>query len=735
MNSPIGQPVDRVDGRIKVTGAARYAADHNLDRIAYGYLVLSTIARGTITSMDTTAATRAPGVLAVYTPFNPLPLFTYPSEQNDELHPPLRDTNVRYYGQAIGFVVAETFEQARDAVALIDIRYAQQPARVSFVDGIPNATPPPSGAPTVDILEPRFTTIDEALAASEVTITATYTSSPENHVAMEPHATVASWAGEYLTIYTVSQGVRLVVDRLATTLAVAKENIHVINPHVGGGFGNKWGMWAQMPLAAAAARALGRPVKSVLTREQVFSIVGHRPPTSQTVTLGARRDGTLTAIKHDGISSKSESNGFRESPANTSLNVYASPNIHVGRKIVTLDVPVTTIMRAPSDTNGAFAQESALDELAFALGLDPLEVRLRNYATVKPDNRKPWSSKHLDECYRLGAERFGWSRRNPTPRAVTDGDWFVGMGMATCTFNAGKSSASIKIRLQADGTAIVAGTGADLGTGQSTVFSILGADKLGIPVHRVIPRIGDSATPPAANAGGSSSTSTNGPAVQLAAEAATTALLQLAASHERSPFRGTGVRYENGDVKAGGVSMSFGTLLQTCDVPAVEATATSPRNENSTVSYRSFGAHFCEVRVHRLTAEPRVSRWLSVIDAGTIVNAKTAHSQIAGAVIMGIGSALLEDMRMDATGRFASGNLQSYLVPVNADIPPIDVHFLDYPDTTLSTLGARGIGELGIVGVASAVADAVHNATGKRVRDLPITLEKLIDISCAKAPS
>lgn len=730
MSSPIGQPVDRVDGRIKVTGAARFAADHNLDRLTYGYLVTSTIARGTIASMNTEAALAAPGVLAVYTPFNPLPLFTYPSEQNDERHAPLQTTDVRYFGQAIGLVVAETFEQARDAVALIDIRYNGQPAKVSFVDELPNATPPPSGAPVTEILQPEFPTIDAALAASEVRITATYLTPAENHVAMEPHATVASWAGDFLTIYTVSQGVRLVVDRLATTLGVEKAKIHVINPHVGGGFGNKWGMWAQMPLAAAAARALGRPVKAVLTREQVFSIVGHRPPTSQTITLGARRDGTLIAIKHEGISSKSVSNGFRETPATTSLNVYASPNIYVGRKIVTLDVPVTTIMRAPSDSNGSFAQECALDELAFALGIDPLDVRLRNYATVKPDNKRPWSSKHLDECYRVGAERFGWSRRNPRPRAMVDGNWFVGMGMSSFTFNAGKSSASIKVRLQSDGTAIVAGTGADLGTGQSTVFSILGADRLGIPVTRVLPQIGDSATPPAANAGGSSSTSTNGPAVQVAADAAIAALLKFAVEHERSPFHGMDpaqVSYDKGDVQAGGLRMSFGTLLQTCDVPAVEATATSPGNSNSTVAYRSFGAHFCEVRVHRITGEPRVSRWVSVVDAGTIVNLKTAHSQIAGAVIMGIGTALLADLQVDPNGRFTGGNMQSYLVPVHADIPPIDVQFLNHPDTTLSSLGARGIGELGFVGVAPAIAGAVHNATGKRVRDLPITLEKLLD--------
>jgi xanthine dehydrogenase YagR molybdenum-binding subunit len=724
----IGQPVDRVDGRLKVTGAAAYAADHNVDRLAHGYLVTSTIARGVITGMDTEAAATAPGVLAVYTPFTSLGLFTYNREQNDEIHPPLRDAGVRYYGQAIGFVVAETFEQARDAATLVTVHYQPQPARTSFVDGLADATPPPSGAPAVDVLAPEFTSIDAALAASEVVVTATYTTPCNNHAAMEPHATVAAWSGDNLTIYTVSQGVRLVQERLSSTLGIDQSRIHVVNPHVGGGFGNKWGMWAQMPLAAAAARALGRPVKAALTREQVFTIVGHRPATHQTVSLGARRDGTLVAVKHDGVSSRSASNNFSESVANTSLNTYAAPNIHVGRAVVTLDVPVTTIMRAPGESNGAFAQESALDELADQLGIDPLELRRRNYATVKPDNKLPWSSKHLDECYTVGAERFGWSRRDPTPRATTDGDWLVGTGVATCTYSASRAQASIKVRMLSDGTVSVAGTGADLGTGQSTVFAILAADILGIPVTRVHPDVGDSTAPTAANAGGSSSTSTNGPAVQLAATAAKDELVRFAVEHERSPFHGmTDVRYDNGDVSAGGRTMSFGTLLSTADVPAVEATATSPRNENRTVAYRSFGVHFCEVRVHRWTAEPRVSRWLTVVDAGQIINEKAARSQIAGGVIMGIGHALLEDSRTEPSGRIAGTNLVTYLVPVNADIPPIDVRFLNHPDSTLSALGARGIGELSIVGPAAAIAGAVHHATGKRIRELPITLDKLLD--------
>jgi xanthine dehydrogenase YagR molybdenum-binding subunit len=725
MTTPIGAPIDRVDGRLKVTGGATYAADTKLDRLVYRYLVTTTIGRGAITAMNTDAALGAPGVLAVYTPFNPLKLFSYTQNQNDDNFPPLQDTRVRYYGQVVGLVVAETFEQARDAATLVEVSYAAQPPAASFQAGIPGAAP--SGNPT-EVLVPGVPSIDAALAASDMTVTATYTTPVENHVAMEPHATVASWSGDYLTIYTVSQGVLLVVARLATTLGIDASKIHVINPYVDGGFGNKWGNWAQAPLTAAAARALGRPVKTVLTREQTFTVVGHRPQSSQTVSLGASRDGTLTAIKNEGIGAKAAGAYFSENPASISLITYAAPNLYGSRKLVTLDIPSTTIMRAPSEANGSFALECAMDELAVALRLDPVELRRRNNATEVPTSRLPYSSKHLDECYQVGADRFGWSRRNPTPGTVVDGDWLVGMGCASASFNASRARASIKVRLTADGTAVVSGTGADLGTGQSTVFAILGAAGLGIPVDRVRPEIGDSALPAAANAGGSGSTSTNGPAVQLAVEAARTALIQLAVSDERSPFHGrTDVGYAAGNVVAGDLSVPFGTLLTTLDVPGVEATATSPSNPDKAHAFRSFGAHFCEVRVNRWTGEPRVSRMTAVIDAGQIVNAKTARNQVMGALLMGLGAALLEEGRLEPdTGRYANGNMAAYLVPVNTDTPAFDIEFLDHPDTLLSSLGARGIGELGIVGAAAAVANAVYNATGRRIRDLPITLDKLL---------
>jgi xanthine dehydrogenase YagR molybdenum-binding subunit len=720
----------RIDAGLKAAGQAAYAADNNPDRLAYGYLITATIGLGTITAMDPGAASAAPGVLAIYTPFNPLKLYTYTKEQNDELTPPIQDANVRYYGQAIGLVVAETFEQARDAASLVAVSYDPRTPAASFRDGLDRAGPPPSGSPVSDVLAPGVGSIDEALAASEVTISATYTTTQVSHNAMEPHPTVAAWTDDHLTIYTATQGVKLVVDRLANALGVDAAKIHVLNPYVGGGFGNKWGIWAHTPLTAAAARALGRPVKTVLTREQAFTVVGHRPASYQTVALGAGKDGVLNAIKHDGISSKSASNGFYEPVANLSMSLYASANLHTGRKVVTLDVPVNTIMRAPQEANGSFALESAMDELAEALGMDPLALRMLNDTPLVPSSKLPWSSKHLEECYRVGAERFGWSRRASTPGSVTDGDWLVGMGMATATYSASRGQASTKVRLQADGTATVSGTGADLGTGQSTVWAILLAGGLGIPVSRARAELGDSAAPTAANAGGSGSTSTNGPAVQAATDAAKTAMIALAVEDARSPFHGMDpaqVSFEGGRLKSGTLSVPFEKLLTDLDVPGVEATATSPKNSDKEHGFRSFGAHFCEVRVNRWTREPRVSRWLTVLDAGKIVNPTTARNQIMGGVVMGIGQALMEETRIEPdTGRFANANLADYLVPVNADIPHIDVQFLDYPDTLLSALGARGIGEFGIVGTAGAVANAIHNATGRRIRDLPITLEKLL---------
>ncbi|HEY4023487.1 MAG TPA: xanthine dehydrogenase family protein molybdopterin-binding subunit [Pseudonocardiaceae bacterium] len=703
--SPIGSATSRIDARLKVTGGALYAADNNPSGLCYGYLILSTIGKGTVTAMNTSAATVSPGVLAVYTPFNPVKIYAYGGDENDEFTPPLQDKNVRYYGQVIGLVVAQTFEQARDAADLVTTTYSPQTPATSF-----------PGAPTVP-------------DATSATVSQTYTTSMVHHNAMEPHATVASWNNGHLTIYTATQGTPLVVSRMANALGVASGNIHVINPYVGGAFGGKWGNWAHTPLTAAAAQALNKPIKTVLTREQVFTVVGHRPMTTQTVTITASSSGTISALTHDGTASKSNSSNFSEGPATVSNTAYAAGTITTGKTLVDLDIPATTIMRAPSEANGSFALESAMDELAVALNMDPLALRQKNYANTVPNGGKPWSSKHLAECYTTGATAFGWSKRNPKPGQVLDGDWYVGLGMATAIYQASRSNATLKVRLQSDGTALVAGTGSDAGTGQATVFAILGAAALGIPVTQVTAQLGDSTLPTAANAGGSSSTASNGSAVAIAAQAVIAALIQTAITTSGSPFKGksaSSVTWKNGNLTSGSTTMSFGTLLTKINIAGVEANGTASKTTASGYSYNSFGAHFCEVRVNKWTAEPRVSRLLAVMDAGTIVDSKTARSQIMGGMIMGIGQALLEGSVLEATGRIANGNLASYLVPVNADLPHIDVTFLNYPDTKFTPIGMRGIGELGIIGAAAAVANAIYNATGKRIRGLPITLDKLL---------
>ncbi|GIG87128.1 xanthine dehydrogenase family protein molybdopterin-binding subunit [Plantactinospora endophytica] len=728
--------VNRVDGRLKVTGAARYAADQPVERLGYGYLVLSTVARGTIRAMDVAAAERSPGVLAVYTPFQSLALRGGGNPFSvGHSWLPLQDAEVRYHGQAIGLVVAETFEQARDAAALVRADYEVRPAAVSFTDGIPGATDPGPfmGEPArLEFLADGVDSIDEALAASEVTVTGTYQQPGKHHSAMEPHACVADWQGGQLVLYSGTQSTSLTVGTMAAALGIEAAQVRVVSPHVGGGFGNKIATWAHPLLAAAAARTLGRPVKVVLTREQTFTVSGNRSAVRQTVSLGARRDGTLVAVKHQVWSSQSASGGIFESSAHTtSRYLYKTENLHLDQKIVTLDVPPPTWMRAPGQESGSFALETALDELATELRLDPVELRLRNNATVYPGRNVPWSSKHLAECYRVGAQRFGWDRRNPVPGAVVRGEWLVGMGTATANYPGERFPASVQVRFQPDGDVSVSSATADLGTGMWTVLAVLGAQALGLPISRVRSDLGDSTLAANIGAFGSGATASTGPAVAAAAQAAITALITLAVTDERSPLHGVpaaDVRYDQGQLVAPDQRIAFPDLLRAVDSPGVGATGTAaPGPEHGQHAFTSFGAHFCEVRVNRFTGEPRLSRITTVIDGGAIINAKTARSQIVGAVIFGIGQALLEGAVVEPeTGRIANGNFADYLLPVNADVPAIDVHFLNHPDLLFNPLGARGIGELGTVGVAAAIGNAVHNATGRRIRELPITLDKLL---------
>ncbi|MFC0430681.1 xanthine dehydrogenase family protein molybdopterin-binding subunit [Kutzneria buriramensis] len=719
----------RVDAPLKVTGQARYGADHNFPGMAYGYLVLSTIARGRIVAMDVTAAKSAPGVLGVYSPFDPLELHAVSTPMLGETWVPLQDDQVAYYGQAIGFVVAETFEQARDAAMLVEVSYQALPAATSMADGMATAEDaPPSrdGSPSsLEILAPGVESIDEAFAASPVVVEATYSTAPQNHAAMEPHSAVAVWGDGGVTVYSGNQGAMLQVMELAAALGVGPERVHAVNPFVGGAFGGKGRTSAPAFLAAAAARALGRPVKAALAREQVFTATAGRAATVQKLTLGADHQGTLIAMRHDSWCSTAMDRSFVEPTSHgTSREYYATQNLALSQKIVPLNLPPTTFMRAPGEAPGSFALESAIDELAVALNMDPIELRLRNNATAPVGKDLQWSSKHLDECFHVGAARFGWAQR--TPQGRTDGDWLVGMGVASALFPALRFPASVEITLRADDTAVVSTGGSDPGTGLLTVLSLVGGESLDIAADRVTPRLGDSAYPPGGMSAGSTATASASTAVMIAATQVIDDLLGLASAPD-APFHGVEVSYEGGRVLGGGRSLSFGELLRALDRESLSATGSSaPGDEYTKHSFSSFGAQFCEVRVHRWTREARVSRMLGVFDAGRIINEKTARSQIAGGMIWGVSAALHEALEFEAGGRPANADLAGYLVPVNADIPDIDVHFLRYPDTLHNAVGAKGIGEIGTVGMAAAVANAVYNATGIRVRHIPITIEDLL---------
>jgi xanthine dehydrogenase YagR molybdenum-binding subunit len=719
---------NRIDAPLKVSGRARYALDDHPPGLLHGYVVTSTVAHGEIVSMDVAAAKSAPGVAAVYSPFEPLVLTAPIHPLLGVLPVPLQDREVMFYGQPIGFVVAETFEQARDAAMQVEVAYEVRPARTSLAGNLDAAElGPPSmtGLPPEHVvLADGTASIEDALAASPVVVRATYATAAQNHAAMEPHSAVAVWERGELTIRDGNQGAGYHQQLMAAALGVEESSVHSVTPFVGGAFGGKS---ASTPafLAAAAARDLGRPVKAALSREQVFTATANRPETLQEVALGAERDGTLVAVRHDSWSSAPVQWSYVEQTSHTtSAQWYATRNLAVSQKVVALNVPQTTFMRAPGEAPGSFALESALDELAVALGMDPIQLRLRNSSVAPPGSDLHWSSKHLDDCYRIGAERFGWSDRIVGGRV--DGDWLVGTGTATAMYPAMRFPTTVEITVRADGTAIVSVAGADPGTGLATVMALLGAESLDIAVDRVVPRLGSSAYPFGGLSGGSTATASVGSAIMIAA-AAVIAELQALAGGPGAPFDGRDITYADGRVVADGDSLSFGELLAALGRESVTATGSAaPGDELTKHSFASFGAQFCEVRVHRWTREARVSRMLGVFDAGRIVNEKTARSQLIGGMIWGLSAALHEGLHMEEDGRCANGDLAGYLVPVNADVGDVDVDFVHHPDTLNNPVGARGIGEIGTVGMAAAVANAIFDATGTRVRHLPITVEDLL---------
>ena len=763
----LGQPLDRVDGRLKVTGGARYAAEFAVSNVAHAVIVTSTIAKGRVKAMDTSAAEKVSGVIRVFTPFNAPHLPGAPTPgphpaasdaggaqgggpQGGQRQGPgaqgpaargaasmrvptlLQDDGVRYNGQPIGLVVADTLEHAREAADLVRVRYETENAVLDWSTAPlnrPEEVHPLGGERTVTRGD-----VAQGLAPAAVKIDQTYVTPLENHNPMEVHSTLAQWDGDSLTLYESTQGITSVRNTVARHLGVPPEKVRVVAHFTGGGFGSKGGPWSHETLAAMAAREVGRPVKLVLTRRQMFGPVGGRPRTEQRVTLGASRDGVLTAIRHHSKSTTSTIEDWVEPATSQTRMLYECPNVETQYDLVRVNVGTPTFMRAPGESTGTFALESAMDELAYALKMDPVALRVKNYAEKDPESGKPWSSKSLRECYESAGARFGWSTRNPEPRSLRDGRWLIGWGMATATYPARRAPAGAVARMMPDGTAWVRAGTQEIGCGTYTSMTQIAADALGITPAQVRFELGSTDMPENPASTGSVTAASTGSAVHDVAVALRQKLVQLAINDAQSPLHGaieSDVRAVDGRLTAGGMldrSETFSALIARNGGQPVEVTVASrPGPEAQQYSMHSFGAVFTEVRVDPDLAIVRVPRIVTAHAVGRILNAKTARSQIVGGVVWGVGMALEEETLIDPrTGRYVNADLAEYHVPVNADIGTIDTAFIEQPDDHVSTVGAKGVGEIGITGVAASIANAVYHATGKRVRELPIRVERLL---------
>ncbi|MGW3966693.1 xanthine dehydrogenase family protein molybdopterin-binding subunit [Amycolatopsis sp. NPDC005003] len=725
----IGKPIDRVDGTAKTTGAARFSAEYPVPDLAHAALVHSTVSRGRITAIATEAAAAVPGVVAVLTHLNAPPLKPAPKVSPLNLATLVSGTSVDYLntdevhwdGQPVAVVVADTLEAAREAAGLVTVTYETFPSTVDFAAEEKNAQPQKStmimsgGAKKGDA--------EAALAAAPVSLDLRFTTPTHHHNAIEPHATTAAWDGDRLTVHDGTQNIDWVRTHLALRFGVPAANVRVIAPFVGGGFGGKGMVWPGTILAALAARATGRPVRLMLTREGVYRTVGGRTPSTQRVALGAGTDGRLTALIHTSVTRTGRVGGGPEQVTSQSRHLYAAENILVQQNLVELDLISNTSMRAPGESIGTYALEASIDELAYRVGVDPIELRMRNEPAVNPIDGKKFAHRMLREAYAQGAERFGWADRTPEPGSMRDGRWLVGMGVASAYHPAWQFAASVTVRLSVDGTVLVRCGFHEMGMGGATAQAQIAADALGVPFEAVRVEYGDSTLPVSPGAGGSMQTASIANSLLAACEKLKKELDALAK-------------------RSGSIGMSPAAILAKAGVPSIEAAIGSDTRFGRVAGQLKFmakfvrdqrrwmkaacGAQFCEVRVDRDTGEVRVSRWVGVFDVGRVINAKTASSQLRGGIVMGIGMALAEETLVDPrTGRIMNPSLAEYHVPVHADIPPIDVSYLDDPDPTMP-LGLIGVGEVGITGVAGAIANAVHHATGKRVYDLPITLDKLL---------
>ncbi|MEV0614567.1 xanthine dehydrogenase family protein molybdopterin-binding subunit [Nonomuraea sp. NPDC050404] len=743
----VGQSVDRLDGPAKTTGKARFSAEFPYPGLTYAAVVHATISRGRITAIDTAEAKAVRGVVDVLThentpPMKPVPK-GIPTSMNAVFSAMLSGTSVNYLatdevhwnGQPVAVVVAETPETARYAASLVRLTYRELPATLDFAAEEPKAEPQKGG-----LMGGASTDKGDApaaLAAAAHSVDLAFSTPPHNHNALEPHATTAVWDGDRLTVHDSTQGISGLRKHLSQRFGLPEKRIRVLAQYVGGGFGGKGSFWAGTLLAVLAARATGRPVRLSLTREGVYHTVGGRTPSTQRVALGAGADGRLTALLHTSVSRLGQVGGMPENITGSSRHLYACDNIQLRQSVVRLDLLSNTFMRAPGESIGSFAMESAVDELACELGMDPIELRARNEPERDPVGGKQFSNRRLVEAYRVGAEMFGWRERDARPGAMRDGRWLVGMGVATAYHPQMLMPANATVRIDAAGKVVVQCGLHEIGVGAATAQAQIAADELGVPLGSVRVEHGDSDLPQAPFAGGSVQTASAAAAVVAACAKLKRTLLGLARRSAASPLRGR--RLEELEVRDGGLyhggrGQTYAEILAGAGRGHAEAVikanmlgfvAKTVRDTRRYVKAAS-GAQFCEVRVDPDTFEVRVSRWLGVFDVGTVINTRTAESQLRGGIVMGIGMALSEQTLIDGRdGRIMNPSLSEYHVPVHADIPRIDLHCLNEPDP-ISPLGVVGVGEVSITGAAAAVANAVRHATGKRVVDLPITLDKLL---------
>lgn len=726
--------MSRVDGVAKVTGQAKYAVEFQAKNVAYGYIVQSTIAKGSIKSIDISQAEKQSGVIKVFTHQNAPKLAFTDKADKDEMAPggtPFRalyTDKVMFSGQPIALVVAETFEQARFAAHLIKATYTEEKSATRTEDLIPaaySADRRPS--------KPRGN-IENGMKTAAVTVESEYTIPIEHHNPMEMHGAVAAWEGDKLTIFDKSQYVYNVRNHLASIFGIAPENVSVVSTFVGGAFGASLRPNYYPLLASMASREVKRPVKVSFTRRQMFTGHGYRPYTWQKVSLGADKNGKLTVIKHEAVNNTSSFEDYGDNATWFTRSIYACQNVETNAKLVKTDLPTPFAMRAPGAVSGMFALESALDELAYKLKIDPLEIRLRNYSETDPESGKPWSSKALRECYKEAGEKFGWSKRNPEPRSMRDGKWLVGWGMATGTWGAFQNAATVRIALKSDGTAHVSSATSDIGPGTYTVITMIAAEFLGLPADKVKFELGDTKFPKSPAQGGSWTTASVGSAVQLAARNIGAKLVEIANKDANSPFKTAkpiDVEMVDGKLQLksdSSKSIKIADLMnKNNQTEIVEVYEGKPSAERNKYAMQAHGAQFVEVKVDEDLGIIKVTRIIEATACGKIMNPKAAHSQEMGGVVWGIGMALHENTEVDHRyGRMMTTDLASYHVPANADIHQIETTFVEEEDKIVNELGVKGMGELGMVGIPAAIANAIFHATGKRVRNLPITVDKLL---------